>query len=363
MKQSKLNVENEKLKEEYEQYLLHLRLPKLKQSTVDDKLSSIYFFDELINHKVSYKDFTSDLGIQFYENLKSKDISLTTVFGHLSNLKEFLEWVFINKRVKNAKRKLETLTVLIPKEEDKRLANRNAFVEYPTLEEFEKILSFNEETVIDKRDKAILVFLYISCARIGAVSTTTLDLIDIEKMIYHQDPLEGVSTKRQKHIITKLLPFDERYYCILRDWVNYLIIEQAFGDIVPLFPKIRQYRVGIEVYKKFMDGESEYNKMLEKRCSQAGCSKYHPHAFRHFGISQALKYVRTGTQLKALSQNVGHEEICTILEQYAKMKPDIYTELLDRMIKVRPQEKTINEYTNEELLDIIKQRISVNNSY
>lgn len=363
MKESKLNVENEKIKEDYEQYLLHLRVPKLRQSTVDDKISSICMFDELMNHKISYKDYTADLGIEFYESLKNKDIELTTVFKHLSNLKEFLEWLFINKKVQNAKQKLELLRVLDPKDEDKRLAIRTTFVEYPTLEEFQKIISFEEKTVIDKRDKAILSFLFISCARIGAVATTTIDLVDLEKMIYNQDPLEGVKTKRQKYIITKLLPFDETYYSILKDWVNCLKTEYSFEDKDPLFPKIRKYSGGIEVYKKFMDGESEYNKMLEKRCINAGCQKYNPHAFRHFGIHQALKYVRTGTQLKALSQNVGHEDICTILEQYAKMTPDIYTELLDRMITVKPENKTVDEYTNEELLEILKQRLSVENNY
>ena len=112
-----------------------------------------------------------------------------------------------------------------------------------------------------------------------------------------------------------------------------------------------------------MDGEGEYNKMLEKRCVNAGCQKYNPHAFRHFGIHEALNQVRTGTQLKALSQNVGHEDISTILEQYAKMKPDIYMDIVDNMIRVKSDKKFIDDMTNEEILDVLKQRLSVENNF
>ena len=45
------------------------------------------------------------------------------------------------------------------------------------------------------------------------------------------------------------------------------------------------------------------------------------------------------------------------------MTPDIYTELLDRMITVKPENKTVDEYTNEELLEVLKQRLSVDNNY
>jgi len=362
MTKSRLNENNEKIKENYQKYLKNERNYKLVDDTAKNKLSYVNKFDEQCGF-ADFKDFNADKGISFYSYLKEQNIEITTVIKYLYSVKEFLEWYFRTHKVADSKHLIDSLVVFNPTEEDKRLANRLTYIEYPTLEEFEKIIDFEEKTITDKRDRAILAFLFISCARIGAVSTTTLDLVDLKKMIYYQDPLEGVKTKRQKHIITKLLPFDDRYYVIIKEWINYLQTEHSFTDKDPLFPKIKNYTTGEEVLKKFMDGEGEYNKMLEKRCLNAGCQKYHPHAFRHFGISQALKHVRTGTQLKALSQNVGHEDICTILEQYAKMKPDRYMEVLDRMIKVKPEQKTVDEMTNAELLKVLQNRISVEKSY
>lgn len=362
MAKSKLNPENEDLKEKYEKYLKNFRTIKLVDDSVKNKLTSINKFDEFCNY-TNFSDFNADKGIAFYESLKNEDIELSTVFKHLNNVQEFLKWYFTNSKIKNHKHLIASLSVFEPTEEDKRLAKRLTYVEYPTLAEFEKIIDFEETSITDKRDKAILAFLYISCARINAVATATLNLIDLKKMIFKQDPLEGVKTKRQKHIITKLMPFDEKYFDILKNWVEYLKQEQSFKDNDPLFPKIKTYNKVEKIETKFMDGEGEYNKMLEKRCINAGCQKYNPHAFRHFGIHEALKKVRTGTQLKALSQNVGHEDITTILEQYAKMKPEIYMSVVDNMIRVKANNRIIDDMTNEEILDFLKQRLSVENMF
>jgi len=293
---------------------------------------------------------------------KNRDLVLVTEWSkHFSYpTLSLLRKLILNAETNGFKK---AVSVFEPTEEDKRLSRRLTYVEYPTLDEFKKIIDFEETSITDKRDKAILAFLYISCARVSAVATATINLVDLNKMIFKQDPLEGVKTKRQKYILTKLMPFDEKYFDILKNWITYLKQEQSFEETDPLFPKIKSYNNIEKVKKDFMDGEGEYNKMLEKRCVNAGCQKYNPHAFRHFGIHEALNQVRTGAQLKALSQNVGHEDISTILEQYAKMKPDIYMDIVDNMIRVKSDKRFIEDMTNEEILDVLKQRLSVENNF
>lgn len=358
MAKSKLNPDNEKIKDKYYTYLKHMRSVKLVDDSITSIQGSIRKYEELF-HYDDFKNFNADKGIEFYSSLKNEGIQLSTVFKHLHHLQEFLTWYFTNHKVVSSKKKLEYLSTLNPTEEDKRLNNHITYIEYPTLEEFEKIINFEAKDLIDTRDKAILAFLYISCARVSAVATSTIDSVDVNKMVYDQDPLEGVKTKRQKYIVTKLLPFDKKYYEIVKNWINLLKTQENFGNKDPLFPNIKVYANKTLVEKKPLGGEGEYNNLLDKRCKAAGIQKYNPHAFRHFGISQALKYVKTGTQLKALSQNVGHEDISTILEQYAKMKPNRYMQVLDDMINQGLDERPVSEISTKELMEILSKRIDI----
>jgi site-specific recombinase XerD len=358
MKKSKLNPNNEKIKDKYESFLRNSRIYKLSLETVKHKILSVRKYEELVKYE-SFESFNADKGISFYETLKNSDIEISTLIKHLTNLKEFLSWHFSNHKVSNKKHLLAALQTLEPREEDKRLANRLTYVEYPSIEQFNKLIDFPEKTIEDKRDKAILTFLFTSCARISAVATTKLKSFNVDTMIYQQDPLEGIHTKRSKHIISKLLQFDKRYYEIIRDWVKYLKEEMNFSENEPLFPEIRN---GV-VTKKGLNGEQAYNKLIEKRCAVAKLPKYHPHSFRHAGINEALNRIKTGKQIKALSQNVGHESISTILEKYANMKPEEYMHILGNLCQEAERNLGSENFSNEELLQELLRRENVEKKF
>ena len=206
MKLSKLNANNEKIKDDYKVHLKSLRSNKLADETIEQKLASIRLYEEFTKYK-DFKDYDAEIGIAVYEWLKDSDTrSIGTALKHADNIREFLEWYFGNHKVP-CKKPIAALSALEARAEDRRLANRQTFVEFPTQEEFDKLIDFQENTLADKRDKALSVFLLISSARIGAILTSKIDSLDIKKMIYKQDPLEDVATKRSKHIITKLLMF------------------------------------------------------------------------------------------------------------------------------------------------------------
>ena len=362
MKLSDLNPKNEEILEEYSKYLMYKRPVKLTKDTVNAKRLHIEDFDEFCKYR-DFKMFTSDVGTKYYDFLLSRELSYSTMFSYLYDIKEFLSWYFRTHKIKNSNKLIDSLETLTPRDEDIRLSHRLTYVDYPTREEFDRIIDFPEQTIADKRDKAILAFMFISCARVGAISTTNIAAVDLDKMIYRQDPLEGIQTKKKKHIITKLLPFGEQYTKLFVDWILYLKNEWSFDDTSPLFPKIRNLTKGEVIIREFLGGETEYNKMIEKRCIAAGVKKFNPHSFRHFGIFEALKYVRNGTQLRALSQNVGHELITNILEQYAKMRPEIYTDIIERMIMLPIESRMVSELSDEELATILQKRLASRNSF
>ena len=356
MRASKLNPKNEKIKDEYRVYLKNFRNPKLADETIEQKITSVRMYEECTKYK-DFKEFNAEIGITVYEWLKDCDArSIGTALKHADNIREFLKWYFLNHKVPH-KKPLEALSALEARDEDRRLANRLTFVEFPNQEEFDKLIDFEEKTPEDKRDRALIVFMLISGARIGAIITSKIDSLDIKRMVYKQDPLEDVATKRSKYIVTKLLMFKKEYFEIIKNWVSYLKSEYNFSDEDPLFPNIKNYAGGITVDKKFTLTENSVNKMLEKRCKQAGIPKYHPHTFRHFSTYCCNERAFNGIQLKALSQNMGHENISTTLEKYANMPAEQYISIIEDMFeKEHDYSDILKNVPLEALCDEIQKR-------
>lgn len=374
MVQSKHNPGNVRVKRDYIKYLKTTE--KLKQSTIDNKLTSIRKYEIFLSYK-DFAEYSSETGANFYSELqktvKNGKITVKTVIKDLENVKTFLAWYFLNHKVKNRKYLLSCLIALEPSKQDTRLSKINQPVEYPTIIEFEKIIDFEEKTITDKRDKAILIFLLISCARIEAIRQAKVGTIDTEKMLFIQDPLLaleegeniGIETKWDRYIYTKLLPLEQKYYDIFRNWLKFLANDCNFTALDPLFPRIiiDRRNNAEDITHESLRSEKEYNTIIEKRCNAVGITPYSPHKFRHLGIRQALKHVRTGEQLKALSQNVGHGDIAVILDHYAEISHHERCEIIDRMIRLSPCHKTADELSNDELLSIVQQRLEVEKNF
>lgn len=351
VKESKYNPKNEEIKLEYKDYLSTLKKDKVKESTAKAKIASINLFDE-VNGYIDFSEFSSTNGERFYTHLRSLDIGPSTRNNYLTNVKDFLYWYLNKAKVKGKKQKIIDLDSLEPTLTDKRLANRQEIVDFPTDEEIDKIFALPAETMKEKRDRALIAFLILTASRISAAATATLKLVDLDKLRFYQDPLEGVHTKFDNYIITQFMEFNPECYLIVADWINTLKNDYGFDDASPLFPKIKEYAGHTEVEKTFIK-DTAYNKLIEDIETKAGIEKYNPHAFRHYSIYTALEYARNGLQLKALSQNVGHAELETILEQYANMKPERYTVLIKDMFTCN---RDLSSFSDEELIKELLKR-------
>ena len=355
VKLSKLNPDNVKIKGKYKQFLKHQRLEKLTDETINSKLSKISRYEE-INRYENFKSLDINKGIKFYDYLENefegKRINISTLLSYLLAVKEFYIW-FAENYPKYKRKILAVISVFEPREEHKRLANAVKLREFPTKEEFEKIISFDAVSISDKRDKVFIIFLLISCARINAVATSKIAAVNLSSMLYIQDSEDGVLTKRNKYIVSQLFKFKQEYFDMLGDWVGELRKIYHFNDESLLFPSIQNNIPNPNVGLK----EADYNRILKNRCQSAGVKTYTAHEFRHLGISSALSYVRTGLQLKALSQSVGHELIMTILQQYANMTPEVYLDILANLI---PDDKgmslKLSEYSTSDLLKELQRR-------
>jgi integrase len=182
------------------------------------------------------------------------------------------------------------------------------------------------KTEIDRRDRALIAFLLLSGMRDKAVSTLPLGCFDRGTLTVSQDTSKGVETKFGKSLITHLFPFDEGLLQYVTDWAEYLEKVKLFSSAAPLFPRSKREQIegGLtficrEVEPFSWKGTNSIREILKDRASAARLEYFHPHSFRHLAVNLATRNCRTAEQVKAVSQNFGHEYVGTTMVTYGRL--------------------------------------------
>ena len=166
--------------------------------------------------------------------------------------------------------------------------------------------------------------------------TLPLSDFDSKELVIYQNPRSGVQTKFSKYINSILFKFDDRLVKYVIEWVNH-IKSKNFRDKDPLFPrsKVKQdsknpsFDNAMEVEPKYWNHAGAIRKIFKNRSSKAGLTYFPPHTFRHLAVEYALKYCKNGEQIKAVSQNFGHEYVSTTIESYANFETKKLFEILN----------------------------------
>jgi len=74
-----------------------------------------------------------------------------------------------------------------------------------------------------------------------------------------------------------------------------------------------------EVEPVYWRGTGSIRMILISRSAKAGLEYYHPHSFRHTAVSLAMKHCRNAEEIKAVSQNFGHEHVGTTMMIYGTL--------------------------------------------
>ena len=113
--------------------------------------------------------------MDFYDYLRQNDKSgVKARIKHLTNVKEFYEWYYKVFRKTNMHKHPEienALNTLEATNEDIRLSRRITYVDYPTDEEIQKLMGLPIESIVDRRNRALLAYILLTGARIEAVAT------------------------------------------------------------------------------------------------------------------------------------------------------------------------------------------------
>lgn len=320
------NLRNERTKREF--------FKKLKEAdgcceaTVNSIENAILLYENFTKRE-DFQLFTPDKAIEFKKWLIKKEhngktIQLTTYHTYLRSLRKFFIWLSGQTGYKS-KIKSDYPAYLNISTKEERVANQSTPRNFPSLEYVINLTSsikINSE--IDLRDRALISLTALTGIRDKAISTLCLECFDDTNLIIKQDPKMGVETKFSKFIPTMIFNFDDQLLNNFLEWVK-LSKKKGFGSQDPLFPRSKKdqginnlsFKNATEVEPIFWKGTGRIREIFKHRAKEANLPYFAPHTFRHLAIDLALKSCKNGEQIKAISQNFGHENVATTLYSYA----------------------------------------------
>ena len=310
-------------------------------STVNNIEKAIILYEDFTKND-DFVRFNPDRAIKFKKWLKNrqhrgKAIALTTYHTYLRYLRKFFSWLAWQNGYKS-KISPDVVDYLKITEKEERMATQYIPRNYPALEYVLNLVkSIKVITEIDKRDRALIAFTLLTGMRDNAIVSLPLGCFDEENLVIKQNPLQGVQTKFSKYISSVLFRFDKLLVKYVLDWVKHLK-NKGFGSQDPLFPKSKTEKLegfsfveSREVEAKFWKNASRLREIFKSRAKDADLKYFPPHTFRHLAIDLALKRCKSGDQIKAISQNFGHEHIATTLSGYANYTPQKLGDVLSQL--------------------------------
>jgi len=156
------------------------------------------------------------------------------------------------------------------------------------------------------------------------------------------------------------------------EWFDYLNNKKNFKPTDPLFPatKLEKGQENISYYSsgkieaKFWQNASSARKVFEKGFKDAGVTYYHPHSLRHLIVKEFAKTRLTEEEKKAISQNLGHENVGTTFGSYGygKIEESRQIEIVRNIKLGDKQDKAVYNFTKEELRAVLAEELEKSRS-
>jgi integrase len=172
-----------------------------------------------------------------------------------------------------------------------------------------------------ERDRAAVVFLFLSAMRAQAFASLPLKCVNLDKLIVQQLPEMGVKTKNRKAAKTALLRINDLLE-VVRAWdAKMRAAGQTEEDLwFPVLTHLGEF--SHEPVSNFANRRQDISKGVMALCKQTGVPYMSLHKFRHGHIYFMMKRVKDMRQLKALSQNVMHSSVAITDGIYGRLVSD-----------------------------------------
>lgn len=325
---AKHNPANERVKRDY---FFFLREAKGRdEATIDRVAMSLARFEESTGRK-DFKKFHREQAVAFKRRLAEavngatgEKLSKATLASMLRDLKAFFEWLSREPGYRRAIQYSDADYFSLS-EKDAAIARARREKRVPTVEQVERVLqSMPSETLLQRRNRALIAFSSLTGARVKALATFQLGHADLDGGFVDQDA-RHVQTKFAKSFRTYFMPVCPGALEIFASWVEELRDEQLWGLGDPLFPATAMTldkAGGFEPEGLLRDHWSTtqpIRDIFRKGFELASLPYFNPHAMRDMLVRHAMSLDLTPEQLKAWSQNLGHEAVLTTLTSYGKV--------------------------------------------
>jgi len=215
-------------------YLVWLKDARgLSEKSIDKAAASISTYERFLGgkdfrafHVEKARGFKRHLSTLTNENNGAR-LSQVTVNATLRDIKTFFMWLADQAGYKS-KITYSDAAYFSPERKSERASRGGCWKPHPSPQQVRHVLeSMPVETVVQRRDRAFVAFLFLTGSREGAVITIRLQHVDSNACCVHFDS-RTVDTKFGKSFTTGYFPFGAQVEQILLDWISELKNEHTF---------------------------------------------------------------------------------------------------------------------------------------
>ena len=325
---TKPNAANERIKHDYFGYLEQAM--GRDTATIDGVAKSLARFEESTGSR-DFKRFHRAQAVAFKAKLAKalnvrtgERISKATMLSTLRDLRAFFFWLAhlpgFKSHIAYADADYFNLS-----DKDVSIARAKREKRVPTLAQVHRVLgAMPADTVLERRDRALVAFAALTGARVGALASFRLEHVDIEEGYVEQDA-RTVRTKFAKTFRTWFLPIGGDALAIFTAWVAELERDHDWNRDDPLFPPTQ---TGLDENGCFFAAAlsrtcwtttQPINAIFRRAFEAAGLAYYNPHSFRDMLVRFGQSLNLTIEEFKAWSQNLGHTNMLTTLTSYGSL--------------------------------------------
>lgn len=226
--------------------------------------------DHVEKHSLEWCD--ADTIDHFLAHVAARDVSAHTVHGYYRALRRFFNWLEKRRKITE-----NPMGMIDPPRRPRR------FPRFIEAENVEKLLrSIDADTWQDKRDRAVILFLYDTGVRASELCELQLSNLETKQ--------ERVLVKNGKGGKDRYVPLGKRAMRLLTDWLQV----RGKANCENIFIGRR----GDKFQRRAITS------LLRRRAKAAGIKgPIHPHAFRH---GFAIAYLDNGGNIHNLQHLMGH---------------------------------------------------------
>lgn len=338
------NPSNERIKRRYFGFLKEAN--RFSEPSIDAVAKALSRFEKYTKYR-DFRLFHTDAAVAFKRHLAEQSsvrtgeaLSKSTVLATLAALRNFVFWLAgqpgFKSRLTYSDAEYFNLS-----DKDTRVAKARREGRAPTIEQIQCVIrAMPTSTIIERRDRAVVALTSLTAARVGAIASLSLKHISLADRCIFQDARD-VKTKNSKTFTTWFCPGPREHLEIVVDWVSELKEKLLWGNDDPLFPATRIVRGADGLFRpdgidrRSWSSGGPIREVFKTAFSTAGLPYFHPHTFRRTLALLGEQLCRTAEEMKAWSQNLGHEKVQTTFSSYGQVPERRQAEII-ASLAVRP---------------------------